>query len=157
MQTIVLGRQTRGTGMLHHVFDGWMPWAGPIKTRHNGSLISDRQGVITPFSVLALQDRGTMFMGPGEDVYEGCIIGSNSRIEDLDVNIVREKKQTNIRSSTSDIAVKLTPAVKLSLEQALDFIEPDELVEVTPLAYRLRKRLLSADERGKARKRSDQG
>jgi GTP-binding protein len=101
--------QTRGTGMLHHVFDGWMPWAGVIKSRHNGSLISDRSGVITPFSVLALQDRGTMFMGPGEEVYEGCIIGANTRIEDLDVNIVREKKQTNIRSAGADELVRLTP------------------------------------------------
>ncbi len=147
--------QTRGTGMLHHIFDGWMPWAGVIKSRHNGSLISDRSGVITPFSVLALQDRGTMFMGPGEDVYEGCIIGANSRIEDLDVNIVREKKQTNIRSAGADELVRLTPPARKTLDEALEFIGDDEMVEVTPNFVRLRKRSLAMVERQKeARKRA---
>jgi GTP-binding protein len=141
--------QTRGTGMLHHVFDGWMPWAGVIKSRHNGSLISDRSGVITPFSVLALQDRGSMFMGPGEDVYEGCIIGENKRIEDLDVNIVREKKQTNIRSAGADELVRLTPPARKTLDEALEFIGDDEQVEVTPNFVRLRKRLLSTNDRQK--------
>ncbi|MFT4034195.1 MAG: translational GTPase TypA [Patulibacter sp.] len=149
--------QTRGTGMLHHVFDGWMPWAGPIKTRHNGSLISDRQGVITPFSVLALQERGTMFMGPGEDVYEGCIIGSNSRIEDLDVNIVREKKQTNIRSAGADELVRLTPPARKTLDEALEFIGDDEQVEVTPNFVRLRKRILPAVERQKQARKKARG
>ncbi len=149
--------QTRGTGMLHHVFDGWMPWAGVIKTRHNGSLISDRSGTITPFSVLALQDRGTMFMGPGEDVYEGCIIGSNSRIEDLDVNIVREKKQTNIRSAGADELVRLTPPARKTLDEALEFIGDDEQVEVTPNHVRLRKRILPMVERQKQARKKARG
>ncbi len=149
--------QTRGTGMLHHVFDGWMPWAGVIKTRHNGSLISDRSGTITPFSVLALQDRGTMFMGPGEDVYEGCIIGSNSRIEDLDVNIVREKKQTNIRSAGADELVRLTPPARKTLDEALEFIGDDEQVEVTPNYVRLRKRILPMVERQKQARKKARG
>jgi GTP-binding protein len=149
--------QTRGTGMLHHVFDGWMPWAGVIKTRHNGSLISDRSGVITPFSVLALQDRGTMFMGPGEDVYEGCIIGANSRIEDLDVNIVREKKQTNIRSAGADELVRLTPPARKTLDEALEFIGDDEQVEVTPNFVRLRKRILTATDRQKESRKKARG
>lgn len=149
--------QTRGTGMLHHVFDGWMPWAGPIKTRHNGSLISDRSGTITPFSVLALQDRGTMFMGPGEDVYEGCIIGANSRIEDLDVNIVREKKQTNIRSAGADELVRLTPPARKTLDEALEFIGDDEQVEVTPNFVRLRKRVLPMVERQKEARKKARG
>ncbi|MBO9531456.1 MAG: translational GTPase TypA [Solirubrobacteraceae bacterium] len=149
--------QTRGTGMLHHVFDGWMPWAGVIKSRHNGSLISDRSGVITPFSVLALQERGTMFMGPGEDVYEGCIIGSNSRIEDLDVNIVREKKQTNIRSAGADELVRLTPPARKTLDEALEFIGDDEQVEVTPNFVRLRKRALSATDRQKEARKKARG
>ncbi len=149
--------QTRGTGMLHHVFDGWMPWAGPIKTRHNGSLISDRSGTITPFSVLALQDRGTMFMGPGEDVYEGCIIGANSRIEDLDVNIVREKKQTNIRSAGADELVRLTPPARKTLDEALEFIGDDEQVEVTPNFVRLRKRVLPMVDRQKEARKKARG
>ena len=149
--------QTRGTGMLHHIFDGWMPWAGVIKGRHNGSLISDRSGVITPFSVLALQDRGTMFMGPGEDVYEGCIIGSNSRIEDLDVNIVREKKQTNIRSAGADELVRLTPPARKTLDEALEFIGDDEMVEVTPNFVRLRKRTLLMVERTKEQRKRARG
>jgi GTP-binding protein len=149
--------QTRGTGMLHHVFDGWMPWAGLIKSRHQGSLISDRSGVITPFSVLALQDRGTMFMGPGEDVYEGCIIGANTRIEDLDVNIVREKKQTNIRSAGADELVRLTPPARKTLDEALEFIGDDEQVEVTPNFVRLRKRALSATDRQKEARKKARG
>ncbi|MDQ8046710.1 MAG: GTP-binding protein, partial [Patulibacter sp.] len=149
--------QTRGTGMLHHVFDGWQPWAGVIKGRHNGSLISDRSGVITPFSVLALQDRGTMFMGPGEDVYEGCIIGSNSRIEDLDVNIVREKKQTNIRSAGADELVRLTPPARKTLDEALEFIGDDEMVEVTPNFVRLRKRTLLMNDRTKEQRKRARG
>ena len=149
--------QTRGTGMLHHVFDGWMPWAGVIKSRHNGSLISDRSGVITPFSVLALQDRGTMFMGPGEDVYEGCIIGGNSRIEDLDVNIVREKKQTNIRSAGADELVRLTPPARKTLDEALEFIGDDEMVEVTPNYVRLRKRVLPMVDRQKEARKKARG
>lgn len=149
--------QTRGTGMLSHIFDGWMPWAGVIKSRHQGSLISDRSGVITPFSVLALQERGTMFMGPGEDVYEGCIIGANSRIEDLDVNIVREKKQTNIRSAGADELVRLTPPARKTLDEALEFIGDDEMVEVTPNNVRLRKRTLPMVERQKEQRKKARG
>jgi GTP-binding protein len=143
--------------MLHHVFDGWMPWAGVIKSRHNGSLISDRSGVITPFSVLALQDRGTMFMGPGEEVYEGCIIGANTRIEDLDVNIVREKKQTNIRSAGADELVRLTPPARKTLDEALEFIGDDEMVEVTPNFVRLRKRVLPMVDRQKEARKKARG
>ncbi|MDO9356171.1 MAG: translational GTPase TypA [Solirubrobacteraceae bacterium] len=149
--------QTRGTGMLHHIFDGWQPWAGVIKTRHNGSLISDRSGSITPFSVLALQDRGTMFMAPGEEVYEGCIIGANSRIEDLDVNIVREKKQTNIRSAGADELVRLTPPARKTLDEALEFIGDDEMVEVTPNFVRLRKRTLLMTDRTKESRKKSRG
>lgn len=149
--------QTRGTGMLHHIFDGWQPWAGVIKSRHNGSLISDRAGVITPFSVLALADRGVMFMGPGEDVYEGCIIGENKRAEDLDVNIVREKKQTNIRSAGADELVRLTPPARKSLDEALEFIGDDEMVEVTPNHVRLRKRMLTQVDRQKEARKKARG
>jgi GTP-binding protein len=136
---------------------GYEPYLGAISGTRNGVLVSSEPGVVTGYALANAQERAQTFVEPQTAVYEGMIVGLNSRLEDMAINITKEKKQTNIRSSTADIAVKLTPAVKLSLEQALDFIEPDELVEVTPVAYRLRKRLLTADERAKARKRADGG
>ena len=124
--------ETRGTGILHHVFDGWEPWAGEMRTRPTGSLVADRRGQTASFALFGLQERGTLFVGPGEEVYEGMIVGENARAEDLDVNAVKEKHLTNIRSSTADVLVRLVPARKLSLDQALEFLREDESVEVTP-------------------------
>lgn len=144
---------TRGHSSLASRLIGYEPWQGEIGGSRNGVLVASEPGVATGYSIANSQERAQTFVEPQTPVYEGMIVGLNSRPDDMAVNISREKKQTNIRSSTSDIAVKLTPAVKLSLEQALDFIESDELVEVTPQAFRLRKRLLTAEARGKARKR----
>ena len=145
--------ETRGTGMLHHNFHAWEPWFGDLRTRKNGSLISDRIGRATPFALVKLEDRGIMFTEPGQDVYEGCIIGEHVRPEDLDVNIVREKHLTNMRSSGADVLVRLTPARKMSLDEALEFIRDDECVEVTPDGVRLRKVLLTMNERARERSR----
>jgi len=131
--------ETRGTGILHHVFAGYEPWHGELRARQTGSLVADRTGPTTAYALTSLQERGTMFVGPGTDVYEGMIVGENARAEDVDVNPTREKKLTNMRSSTSDIVEKLTPATVLSLEQALEFIRPDECLEVTPRSVRPRK------------------
>ena len=139
--------ETRGTGILHSVFERYEPWHGEIKTRPSGSLVADRRGATTQFALLKLSDRGQLFLGPGEEVYEGMIVGENSRAEDLDVNAVREKKLTNMRSSTADELVRLAPHHQLSLDQALDFIREDECVEVTPDAVRLRKVELDAGAR----------
>jgi GTP-binding protein len=141
--------ETRGTGILHSVFERYEPWHGEIKTRPTGSLVADRRGQTTQFALLKLSDRGQLFLGPGEEVYAGMIVGENSRAEDLDVNAVREKKLTNMRSSTADELVRLAPHHKLSLDQALDFIAEDESVEVTPDAVRLRKVELDAGARQK--------
>src|SRR5437016_193080 len=146
--------ETRGTGLLHHVFEGFEPWHGELRTRPTGSLVADRGGVSTAFALLNLQERGSMFIGPGEEVYEGMIVGENSRSQDMDVNPTREKKLTNMRSSTSEELVRLIPHRELSLEQALEFIREDEAVEVTPKSVRLRKATLSGDERSKVRGRS---
>jgi GTP-binding protein len=146
--------ETRGTGQLHHVFEGWEPWAGELRTRPTGSLVADRRGASTAYALFALQERGEMFIGPGADVYEGMIVGENPRSEDMDVNPAREKKLTNMRSSTADELVRLIPHRDLSLEQALEFIREDECVEVTPAIVRLRKVALAADERSKARSRA---
>jgi GTP-binding protein len=145
--------ETRGTGLLHHVFDRWEPWAGDMRLRPTGSLVADRTGKTASFALFNLQERGTMFVEPGEDVYEGMIVGENSRQEDLDVNAVKEKHLTNVRSSTSDVLVRLVPARKLSLDQALEFVREDECVEVTPHSVRLRKVELSAVDRVKAARR----
>src|SRR5262245_53657551 len=145
--------ETRGTGLLHHVFDRWEPWAGDMRLRPTGSLVADRAGKTASFALFNLQERGTMFVEPGEDVYEGMIVGENARQEDLDVNAVKEKHLTNMRSSTSDVLVRLVPARKLSLDQALEFVREDECVEVTPHAVRLRKVELAAVERVKAARR----
>ena len=131
--------ETRGTGLLHHVFDRWEPWAGELRTRPTGSLVADRRGTAAQFALMNLQERGTMFVGPGEEVYEGMIVGENARADDLDVNAVKEKQLTNIRSSTSEVLVRLVPHRQLSLDQALEFLREDECVEVTPGAVRLRK------------------
>ena len=149
--------ETRGTGILHHVFDGYEPWQGELRTRPNGSLVADRAGVATSHALLNLQQRGELFIEPGTDVYEGMIIGENARAEDMDVNPAKEKKLTNVRSSTGEELVRLAPPRRLSLEQALEFIRADECVEVTPKAVRLRKLQLDASERGRAAKRARQG
>jgi GTP-binding protein len=146
--------ETRGTGQLHHVFEGWEPWAGELRTRPTGSLVADRRGVSTAYALFALQERGEMFVGPGAEVYEGMIVGENPRSEDMDVNPAREKKLTNMRSSTADELVRLIPHRDLSLEQALEFIREDECVEVTPAIVRLRKVGLHAEARAKARSRA---
>ncbi len=145
--------ETRGTGMLHHVFDRYEPWAGEIRHRANGSLVADRKGPTTGYALVALQDRGVMFLGPGVEVYEGMIVGANSRSEDMDINPTKEKKLTNMRASSSDNFEKLIPHRQLSLEQALEMIAEDECVEVTPSSVRVRKVVLDAQTRGRSRKR----
>jgi GTP-binding protein len=149
--------ETRGTGILHHVFDGYEPWQGEIKTRPNGSLVADRQGQATQFALLNLQERGQLFIGPGTEVYEGMIVGENARSEDMDVNPAKEKKLSNVRSSTGDELVRLAPPRLLSLDQALEFIREDEAVEVTPDHVRLRKVELDATVRGRQAKRAKHG
>src|SRR6186713_1350011 len=149
--------ETRGTGLMHHVFDRYEPWAGELRTRPTGSLVADRGGAVTAFSCFALQERGALFVAPGDEVYEGMIVGENARAEDLDVNAVREKHLTNIRSSTADELVRLVPARTLSLDQALEFLREDECVEVTPGAVRLRKLVLDATARQKASRRRRAG
>ncbi len=139
--------ETRGTGIMNHIFSGWEPWHGPIASRPTGALIADRAGVVTAYSIANLQDRGEMFVEPATQVYEGMLIGENSRANDLDVNIVREKKQTNMRASSADEALRLIPPRLMNLEQAVEFINDDELVEVTPKFLRLRKRVLAANMR----------
>jgi GTP-binding protein len=141
--------ETRGTGQLHHVFEGYEPWHGELRTRLSGSLVADRRGPTTSFALMNLQERGEMFVGPGAEVYEGMIVGENARPEDIDVNPTKEKKLTNMRSSTADELVRLVPHRQLSLEQALEFIREDESAEVTPTHVRLRKAVLPAQERAK--------
>lgn len=140
---------TKGMGLLNTLFSRFAPWQGPIPQRPNGALVSDRAGATTTYAIANLQERGTIFIEPGTQVYEGMIIGENARENDLNVNITKEKHLTNIRSSTSDIAVRLVPPRVLSLEQSLEFINDDELVEVTPTAIRLRKKILTANKREK--------
>jgi len=142
--------ETRGTGILHHVFEGWEPWVGELRTRPTGALVSDRRGSAAQFALMNLQERGTMFVGPGEEVYEGMIVGENARADDLDVNATKEKHLTNIRSSTADVLVRLVPHRMLSLDQALEFLREDECVEVTPAKVRLRKLVLDKTARRKA-------
>ncbi|MFG3440120.1 translational GTPase TypA [Nonomuraea sp. NPDC047897] len=146
--------ETRGTGLVHHVFDSYEPWFGELRTRNNGSLVADRSGPVTAFAMLNLQERGTLFVSPGTEVYEGMIIGENSRSDDMDVNITKEKKLTNMRSSTSEETEKVIPPRVLSLEQALEFIREDECVEITPEAVRIRKVVLDAATRGRTAARA---
>jgi GTP-binding protein len=145
--------ETRGTGQLHHVFEGYEPWHGELRTRPSGSLVADRIGVSTAFALLTLQERGAMFVGPGEDVYEGMIVGENARAEDIDVNPTKEKKLTNIRQSTAEEFTRLIPKLVLTLEQALEFIREDECVEVTPGNVRLRKVELAQQDRARTVRR----
>jgi len=146
--------ETRGTGILHHVFDGWAPWHGDLRTRRNGSMVADRRGVTTTFALMNLQERGTLVVGPAEEVYEGMIVGENARADEMDVNPTKEKKLTNMRSSTAEEFERLTPALSFSLEHALEFIAEDECVEVTPKAVRLRKVVLDASTRARTRSRA---
>ena len=141
--------ETKGTGIMNHLFAGWEPWHGAIPTRLTGALVADRAGAATAYAIWNLQERGEIFIEPGSSVYEGMIIGENARANDLDVNVTKEKKQTNMRASTADEAVRLIPPRRLGLEQAIEFINDDELVEVTPQSIRLRKRVLAENMRPK--------
>jgi GTP-binding protein len=145
--------ETRGTGLMHHVFEGYTPWVGELRTRHSGSIVADRRGAVTGYAIAAAQERSSLFVGPGTEVYEGMIVGENPRPDDMDINICREKKQTNVRAASSDDTIRLTPPRILTLEQALEFIADDECVEVTPGYVRLRKVISDAGLRGRQRKR----
>jgi GTP-binding protein len=145
---------TRGTGIANHVFEDYEPWVGELKTRQNGSLVADRTGAATSYAMFNLQERGAMFLEPTTEVYEGMIVGENSRVEDMDVNICKERKLTNVRSATSEVLERLIPPRKLSLEQALEFCREDECVEVTPDAVRIRKLVLGRDERARTAARA---
>ena len=141
---------TRGTGIMNHLFAGWEPWHGPISGRPTGALVADRAGAATAFALCNLQERGEVFIVPATPVYEGMVIGENARPADMDVNATKEKKLTNMRSSTAEEAIRLVPPRALNLEQAIEFINDDELVEVTPKTVRLRKRILAAGRRRSA-------
>ena len=146
--------ETRGTGMMHHIFSGYEPWVGELRTRPTGSLVADRTGVVTSYALFNLQERGSMFVGPGAPVYEGMVVGENPRPEDMDVNPTKEKKMTNVRQSTGDELERLVPPRNLSLEQALEFCREDECLEVTPAAVRIRKVALNSNDRAKLRTRA---
>jgi GTP-binding protein len=147
--------ETRGSGILHHVFDRWEPWAGELRTRQTGSLVADRRGQTAGYSLMSLQERGTLFVGSGEAVYEGMVIGENARADDLDVNPTKPKQQTNMRAASADVLVRIAPPTRLSLEASLEFVRDDECVEVTPEFVRLRKLELEKVARLKAAKRRD--
>ncbi|MBL1087583.1 translational GTPase TypA [Streptomyces actinomycinicus] len=149
--------QTRGTGIGHSIHEGHEPWFGTLQTRNNGSLVADRSGAVTAFAMTNLQERGVLFVEPGTEVYEGMIVGENSRSDDMDVNITKEKKLTNMRSSTADVAESIVPPRKLSLEQSLEFCRDDECVEVTPEAVRIRKVVLDQRDRARAASRAKHG
>jgi GTP-binding protein len=140
---------TRGTAQLHTLFEGWTEYGGEMASRPTGALAADRAGHTTAFALWNLQERGELFVGPGEEVYEGMVVGENSRDADMDVNVTKEKKQTNMRASSADEAIRLIPHRQLSLEQAIEFIADDELVEVTPKSIRLRKKILDTKKRPK--------
>jgi GTP-binding protein len=148
--------ETRGAGQLHHVFEGYQRWAGGIKSRPNGSLVADRTGQATGYAIQSLQERGRLFVGPGDDVYEGMLVGENSRSGDLDVNITKAKQMTNVRSN-ADVLVRLDPPHRMSLDQAIEYIQDGECVEVTPASVRLRKAVLAASERNSQRSRKTRG
>ncbi|MYY11239.1 translational GTPase TypA [Streptomyces sp. SID4919] len=148
---------TRGTGIAHSIHEGHEPWFGELKTRNNGSLVADRAGAVTAFAMTNLQERGVLFIEPGTEVYEGMIVGENSRMDDMDVNITKEKKLTNMRSSNADVSESIVPPRKLSLEQSLEFCRDDECVEVTPEAVRIRKVNLDGRERARAASRAKHG
>jgi GTP-binding protein len=149
--------ETRGTGILHHVFERFEPWFGELRTRPTGALVADRLGTTTAFAILNVQERGSLFVAPGVAVYEGMMVGENARAEDLDVNATKEKKLTNMRSSTADELVRLIPPRPLSLDQALEYIREEECVEVTPNHVRLRKVELSGQKRQSAASRKARG
>ncbi|MEU5080454.1 MULTISPECIES: translational GTPase TypA [Streptomyces] len=149
--------QTRGTGIAHSIHEGHEPWFGTLQTRNNGSLVADRAGAVTAFAMTNLQERGVLFVEPGTEVYEGMIVGENSRSDDMDVNITKEKKLTNMRSSTADVTESIVPPRKLSLEQSLEFCRDDECVEVTPEAVRIRKVVLDQRDRARAASRAKHG
>ncbi|MGW4838509.1 translational GTPase TypA [Streptomyces globisporus] len=149
--------QTRGTGIAHSIFEGHEPWFGDLRTRHNGSLVADRSGSVTPFAMVNLQERGVIFTEAGTEVYEGMIIGENSRADDMDVNITKEKKLTNMRAASADTTENVVPARKLSLEQSLEFCREDECIEVTPETVRIRKVVLDQRERSRAASRAKNG
>jgi GTP-binding protein len=138
---------TRGTALIHSIFDGWTDYAGDMALRPTGALVADRPGASTAFALWNIQERGELFIGPAIEVYEGMIVGENSREQDMDVNVTKEKKQTNMRSSSADEAIRLIPHRELSLEQAIEFIADDEFVEITPKSIRLRKKVLQANKR----------
>jgi GTP-binding protein len=142
--------ETRGTGVMHHVFEGWERWAGELRLRPTGSIVADRRGKSAGYALIGLQDRGTLFIGPGEEVYEGMIIGENARAEDMDVNATKEKQQTNMRAASADVLERMAPPTRLSLEAAVEFLREDECVEVTPDSVRLRKVELDKLKRQKA-------
>jgi GTP-binding protein len=142
--------ETRGTGVMHHVFEGWERWAGELRLRPTGSIVADRRGKSAGYALIGLQDRGTLFVGPGEEVYEGMIIGENARAEDMDVNATKEKQQTNMRAASADVLERMAPPKRLSLEAAVEFLREDECVEVTPESVRLRKVVLDKLKRQKA-------
>jgi GTP-binding protein len=142
--------ETRGTGVMHHVFEGWERWAGDLRLRPTGSIVSDRRGKSAGYALIGLQDRGVLFIGPGEEVYEGMIIGENARAEDMDVNATKEKQQTNMRAAAADVLERMAPPKRLSLEAAVEFLREDECVEVTPESVRLRKVELDKLKRQKA-------
>ena len=147
-------RRAKGPPLANAVFDGYRPWAGEIRARHTGSLVSDRSGTITPFALIQLADRGQFFVEPGQDTYEGMVVGINPRPEDLDINVTREKKLTNMRSSTADVIETLAKPLELDLEQAMEFCANDECVEVTPEIVRVRKAELDATTRARSRARA---
>jgi GTP-binding protein len=146
--------ETRGSGIMHHVFDGWQPWAGEMRTRPTGSLVADRPGTTASYALISLEERGQLFVGPAEEVYEGMIVGEHTRGNDLDVNAVKEKHLTNMRSSTADVLVRLSAKRELSLDEALDHVREDECVEVTPAIVRMRKVNLDHNERVRAARRA---
>ncbi|MFE9724504.1 translational GTPase TypA [Streptomyces sp. NPDC005794] len=149
--------QTRGTGIAHSIFEGHEPWFGDLRTRHNGSLVADRSGSVTPFAMVNLQERGVIFTEAGTEVYEGMIVGENSRADDMDVNITKEKKLTNMRAASADTTENVVPARKLSLEQSLEFCREDECIEVTPETVRIRKVVLDQKQRGRTASRAKNG
>jgi GTP-binding protein len=149
--------ETRGTGLLHHVFERYEPWHGELRTRRTGSLVADRSGVSTGYTLMSLQERGELFVGPGVDTYEGMVIGENARPGDMDVNPTKEKKLTNHRAAAAEELERLAPPRPMSLEQALEFIASDECVEVTPSHVRIRKVVLDGTQRARTAKRASTG
>ncbi|HOU94933.1 MAG TPA: translational GTPase TypA, partial [Polyangiaceae bacterium] len=145
---------TRGTGIMNHVYEGYEPWVGEMRNRVTGSLVADRTGVVSSYALFNLQERGTLFVGPTEDVYEGMVVGENSRPDDMDVNPTKEKHLTNVRSATGDELERLVPPRRMSLEQSLEFCGADECLEVTPKDVRVRKVILNMNDRAKSRNRS---